>query len=214
MTAQLFFLLVQACGWTVVISAISIVLGLLLGTVVSAAMLSSYAGLALAGRMFVSFFRGSPLLVQLLLIYNLLPMLGLNVPSMVAAIVGLSLCTAAYQAENLRGGFSSVPVGLLEAADMLGLSPFQQFWRIRAPIALRMTLPALANESIMILKASSLVSVVGVVELTRMAQDLSASTFIPLPLFAAAAFIYLVINGVVALGFKKAEDSFRWGIKA
>jgi polar amino acid transport system permease protein len=214
MTAQLFFLLVQACGWTVVVSAISIVLGLLLGTVVSAAMLSSYAGLALAGRMFVSFFRGSPLLVQLLLIYNLLPMLGLNVPSMVAAIVGLSLCTAAYQAENLRGGFSSVPVGLLEAADMLGLSPFQQFWRIRAPIALRMTLPALANESIMILKASSLVSVVGVVELTRMAQDLSASTFIPLPLFAAAAFIYLVINGVVALGFKKAEDSFRWGIKA
>jgi len=214
MTAQLFFLLVQACGWTVFISVISIVLGLLLGTVVSAAMLSSYRSLALAGRIFVSFFRGSPLLVQLLLIYNLLPMLGLNVPSMVAAIVGLSLCTAAYQAENLRGGFSSVPPGLLEAADMLGLSPFQQFWRIRAPIALRMTLPALANESIMILKASSLVSVVGVVELTRMAQDLSASTFIPLPLFAAAAFIYLVVNGVVALGFKKAEDSFRWGIKA
>ena len=214
MTAQLFLLLVQACGWTVFISAISIVLGLLLGTVVSAAMLSSYRSLALAGRIFVSFFRGSPLLVQLLLIYNLLPMLGLNVPSMVAAIVGLSLCTAAYQAENLRGGFASVPPGLLEAADMLGLSPFQQFWRIRAPIALRMTLPALANESIMILKASSLVSVVGVVELTRMAQDLSASTFIPLPLFAAAAFIYLVINGVVALGFKKAENSFRWGIKA
>jgi polar amino acid transport system permease protein len=205
---------VQACGWTVFISVISIVLGLLLGTVVSAAMLSSSRSLALAGRIFVSFFRGSPLLVQLLLIYNLLPMLGLNVPSMVAAIVGLSLCTAAYQAENLRGGFASVPVGLLEAADMLGLSPFQQFWRIRAPIALRMTLPALANESIMILKASSLVSVVGVVELTRMAQDLSASTFIPLPLFAAAAFIYLVINGIVALGFKKAENSFRWGIKA
>ncbi len=213
MTAQLFLLLVQACGWTVFISVISIVLGLLLGTVVSAAMLSSSRSLAWAGRIFVSFFRGSPLLVQLLLIYNLLPMLGLNVPSMVAAIVGLSLCTAAYQAENLRGGFSSVPVGLLEAADMLGLSPFQQFWRIRAPIALRMTLPALANESIMILKASSLVSVVGVVELTRMAQDLSASTFIPLPLFAAAALIYLVINGVVALGFKKAENAFRWGIK-
>ncbi len=214
MTAQLFLLLVQASGWTVFISVISIVLGLLLGTVVSAAMLSHYRALAIAGRLFVSFFRGSPLLVQLLLIYNLLPMLGLNVPSMVAAIVGLSLCTAAYQAENLRGGFASVPVGLLEAADMLGLSPFQQFWRIRAPIALRMTLPALANESIMILKASSLVSVVGVVELTRMAQDLSASTFIPLPLFASAALIYLVINGLIAVGFQKAENSFRWGIKA
>ena len=214
MSIKLFLLLVQACGWTIVISVISIVLGLALGTIVSAAMLSSHRLLSLAGRTFVSFFRGAPLLVQLLLIYNLLPMLGLNVPSMVAAIVGLSLCTAAYQAENLRGGFASVPTGLLEAADMLGLTPLQQFWRIRAPIALRMTLPALTNEAIMILKASSLVSVVGVIELTRMAQDLSASTFKPLPLFAAAALLYLVINGLVATGAQALERSFRWGSKA
>ena len=196
------------------ISSISIVIGLAIGTVVSAAMLAHSRALSFAGRTFVSFFRGAPLLVQLLLIYNLLPMLGLSVPSMVAAIVGLSLCTAAYQAENLRGGFASVPRGLLEAADMLGLSPFQQFWRIRAPIALRLTLPALTNEAIMILKASSLVSVVGVVELTRMAQDLSASTFQPLPLFAAAAVLYLVINSVVAVAARRLEGSFRWGVKA
>ncbi len=214
MSFKLFMLLVQACGWTIVISTISIVLGLALGTLVSAAMQSSHRALSLAGRTFVSFFRGAPLLVQLLLIYNLLPMLGLNVPSMVAAIVGLSLCTAAYQAENLRGGFASVPRGLLEAADMLGLTPFQQFWRIRAPIALRMTLPALTNEAIMILKASSLVSVVGVIELTRMAQDLSASTFKPLPLYAAAALLYLVVNSVVALAARRLEGSFRWGVKA
>lgn len=214
MSFKLFMLLVQACGWTLVISFTSIVLGLALGTVVSAAMQSSQRALSWSGRTFVSFFRGAPLLVQLLLIYNLLPMLGLNVPSIVAAIVGLSLCTAAYQAENLRGGFASVPRGLLEAADMLGLSPFQQFWRIRAPIALRMTLPALTNEAIMILKASSLVSVVGVIELTRMAQDLSASTFQPLPLYAAAALLYLVINSAVAVGAKRLEGSFRWGVTA
>jgi polar amino acid transport system permease protein len=214
MSFKLFMLLVQACGWTIVISSVSILLGLALGTVVSAAMLSSHRVPSLAGRIFVSFFRGAPLLVQLLLIYNLLPMLGLNVPSMVAAIVGLSLCTAAYQAENLRGGFSSVPQGLLEAADMLGMTPLQQFWRIRAPIALRLTLPALTNEAIMILKASSLVSVVGVVELTRMAQDLSASTFKPLPLFAAAALLYLVINTVVSMGAERLEKSFRWGVRA
>ncbi|MEO5606956.1 MAG: amino acid ABC transporter permease [Polaromonas sp.] len=214
MSFKLFMLLVQACGWTLVISFTSIVLGLALGTVVSAAMQSSQRALSWSGRIFVSFFRGAPLLVQLLLIYNLLPMLGLNVPSIVAAIVGLSLCTAAYQAENLRGGFASVPRGLLEAADMLGLSPFQQFWRIRAPIALRMTLPALTNEAIMILKASSLVSVVGVIELTRMAQDLSASTFQPLPLYAAAALLYLVINSAVALAARRLEGSFRWGVTA
>ena len=206
MSFKLFMLLVQACGWTLVISSVSIVAGLALGTVVSACMQSGHRVLSLAGRTFVSFFRGAPLLVQLLLIYNLLPMLGLNVPSIVAAIVGLSLCTAAYQAENLRGGFASVPRGLLEAADMLGLSQLQQFWR--------MTLPALTNEAIMILKASSLVSVVGVIELTRTAQDLSASTFKPLPLFAAAALLYLVINSVVAYGAHRLEGSFRWGVKA
>ncbi len=211
MSWKLFMLLVQASGWTIVISAASITIGLAIGTLVSGAMLSSHRGLAFAGRTFVSFFRGAPLLVQLLLIYNLLPLLGLNVPSMLAAIIGLSLCTAAYQAENLRGGFASVPPGLLEAADMLGLTPMQQFWRIRAPIALRLTLPALTNEAIMILKASSLVSVVGVVELTRMAQDLAASTFTPLPLFAAAGLIYFVINWLVALGGAKLERSFRWG---
>lgn len=214
MSFKLFMLLVQACGWTLVISFTSIVLGLALGTMVSAAMQSSQRALSWSGRIFVSFFRGAPLLVQLLLIYNLLPMLGLNVPSIVAAIVGLSLCTAAYQAENLRGGFASVPRGLLEAADMMGLTPFQQFWRIRAPIALRMTLPALTNEAIMILKASSLVSVVGVIELTRTAQDLSASTFQPLPLYAAAALLYLIINSAVAMSAKRLEGSFRWGVKA
>ncbi len=108
-----------------------------------------------------------------MLIYNLLPVIGINVPSIVAAVVGLSLCTAAYQAENLRGGFSSVPVGLVESAEMVGMTPIQIFRRIKAPIALRLTFPALVNEAILILKASSLVSVVGIVELTRMAQDLA-----------------------------------------
>ena len=214
MSWKLLLLLVQAAGWTVVISSISILIGLAIGTVVSAAMLAHSRALSFSGRTFVSFFRGAPLLVQLLLMYNLLPMLGINVPGMVAAITALSLCTAAYQAENLRGGFASVPRGLIEAADMLGLSPLQQFWRIRAPIALRMTLPALTNEAIMILKASSLVSVVGVIELTRMAQDLSASTFKPLQLYAVAGLLYFIINAVVASGARKLERSIRWGVKA
>jgi len=150
-------------------------------------------------QFFISFFRGVPLLVQLLLIYNLLPAVGINVPSIVAAVIGLSLCTAAYQAENLRGGFASVPLGLVESAEMVGLTPRQIFRRIKVPIALRLTFPALVNEAILILKASSLVSVVGIVELTRMAQDLAGSTFLPLQIFASAGLIYLGINWVVAL---------------
>ena len=211
MSWKLFELLIQAAFYTVLISAVSIILGLAIGMVVSAATLSRNRAWSLAGRTFVSFFRGAPLLVQLLLIYNLVPALGLDVPSIVAAVTGLSLCTAAYQAENLRGGFQSVPGGLLEAADMAGLNPRQQFWRISAPIAFRLAFPSLVNEAIMILKASSLVSVVGIVELTRMAQDLAASTYRPIELFAAAGLLYLIINWLVASGGALFERSFRWG---
>lgn len=201
MSTKLFLLLVQASVHTVVISVISIVIGLILAILISACLLSGKRWLVKLARIYVSFFRGVPLLVQLLLIYNLLPVIGISVPSVVAAIAGLALCTSAYQAENLRGGFESVPIGLIESADMAGLNPRQTFTRIRVPLAVRMTLPALINEAILILKASSLISVVGVVELTRMAQDLSASTFQPLQIFAAAGLLYLIINwGLVLLG--------------
>ena len=209
MTLRLFELMLWAAGATVLISAVSILLGLALGLLVCAARVSPTRWLSLPAAAFVSFFRGVPLLVQLLLIYNLLPGLGLYVPSVVAAIAGLSLCTAAYQAENLRGGFMSVPKGLVEAADMVGLSPWQQLVRIRAPIALRLTLPALINEAILILKASSLISVVGVVELTRMAQNLAASTYRPLLFYAVAGGLYLVINWLVAGGGSLIERTLR-----
>jgi polar amino acid transport system permease protein len=211
MTPTIWLLLVEAAGFTVVISGVSIVVGFAIGMGVSAARLSSHPGLAIPARVFVSFFRGVPLLVQLLLIYNLLPVIGINVPSVVAAVVGLSLCTAAYQAENLRGGFAGVPRGLLEAADMVGLTPFQQLVRIRAPIAFRLTLPALVNEAILILKASSLVSVVGVIELTRMAQNLDTSLYEPLQLYSAAGLLYFIINRGLAFAGTATERRWNWG---
>ena len=196
---------------SVAISGVSIALGLALGLVVSVASLSRRRLVSVPARVYVSFFRGVPLLVQLLLIYNLLPAAGIDVPGVVAAVVGLTLCTSAYQAENLRGGFLSVPRGLLEAADMAGLGAVQQFRRIRVPIAVALTLPTLVSEAIMILKASSLVSVVGVVELTRMAQDLASSTYRPLPMFATAGALYLAIDWTVAGLGHALERRARWG---
>jgi polar amino acid transport system permease protein len=199
MSIKLFELLLQASIYTVALSVVSILIGFTIAILLSGMLLSKSRLLVAPAQIFISFFRGVPLLVQLLLIYNMLPAIGLNVPSIVAAIVGLSLCTAAYQAENLRGGFASVATGLVESAEMVGLTPGQIFRRIKAPIALRLTFPALVNEAILILKASSLVSVVGIVELTRMAQDLAGSTFLPLQIFASAGLVYLVINWIVAL---------------
>lgn len=212
MSWKLFLLLVEAARLTVILSVVSIgVFGFLLATGVCAANMSQNRFARAAGRLFVSFFRGTPLLVQLLLIYYLLPSIGLDVPSEVAAVAGMSLCTAAYQAEILRGGFAAVPTGLVEAADMVGMSRAATFRRIRLPIAFKLTLPGLINEWIMMLKSSSLVSVVGVVELTRMAQDLAASTYMPLQLYAAAGFIYLCINVVVALVGRGLEARLSWG---
>jgi polar amino acid transport system permease protein len=207
MSVKLFELLLQASIYTVTISVASILIGFVIAMLISAMLLSGQRLFIWPARIFISFFRGVPLLVQLLLIYNLLPAIGVNVPSIVAAIIGMSLSTASYQAENLRGGFSSVPTGLVESAEMLGMTPGQIFRRIKAPIALRLTFPALVNEAILLLKASSLVSVVGIIELTRMAQDLASSTFLPLQIFAAAGLIYLVINWIVALAGGAIERS-------
>ena len=212
MSWELFWLLVEAARLTILLSVVSIgIFGFLIGVLVCAGMLSDNPWARRAGRLYVSFFRGVPLLVQLLLIYYLLPTIGLDVPPVAAAIAGMSLCTAAYQAEIMRGGFAGVPRGLVEAADMCGMSRLDTFRRIRLPIAVKLVLPALVNEAIMMLKSSSLVSVVGVVELTRMAQDLAASTYRPLELYAAAGLIYLVINVVVALLGRGLEARLSWG---
>ena len=200
MNATLFTLLLEGAATTAALSTVSVLLGFALGALVCAAQMARSRALRAFGAIYVSFFRGVPLLVQLLLIYNLLPGLGINVPGTVAALVGLTLCTAAYQAEILRGGFQSVPPGLVEAGQMVGLSPALILLRIRIPLALRLTLPSVVNEAVLILKASSLVSVVGIADLTRTAQNIASSTYRPIEAFATAGTLYLVLNAVLIGG--------------
>src|SRR3954454_11159382 len=161
-----FDLLLQGAAITAGLSAISVLCGLALGIAICGASLARSGALRGFAAAYVSFFRGVPLLVQLLLLYHVVPRLGLDLPGIGAAALGLTLCTAAYQAENLRGGFLNVPAGLIEAGRMVDMTARQIMLRIRAPIALRLTLPSVINELILILKAPSLVSVVGVADLT------------------------------------------------
>jgi len=190
-------LLLTGAGVTAAISVVSVIGDLLLGIAVCGASLARSRALRMFAAVYVSFFRGVPLLVQLLLLYHALPRLGLDLPGIAAAVLGLTLCTAAYQAETLRGGFVNVPVGLIEAARIVGMTTPQIMRRIRAPIALRLTIPAVVNEAILILKASSLVSVVGVADLTRTAQNIASSNYRPIETFAAAGALYLLLNIVV-----------------
>jgi polar amino acid transport system permease protein len=206
---QGFPLLFKAALATIGISLAGLVIGFFVAVAVCAARLSHDAFARALGGAYVFFFRGVPLLVQLLLVYYLLPFVGINVPPLVAAISTCALCSAAYVAEILRGGFLGIPHGQVEAARLLGLSRFNMLWRIQVPQAFRLTLPALGNEMVLLLKASSLVSVVGVAELTRTSQNIAASTYRPLEAYLAAALIYFVINGALSLAAHYAEHRLR-----
>ncbi|GAB4064501.1 amino acid ABC transporter permease [Ancylobacter sonchi] len=202
-------MLLQASVWTVIYSLSSVAIGFCIGTLVCAAGLSSSRLGRGFSAFYVSFFRGVPLLVQLLISYYCLPLIGVNVPSSVAAVGTLALCTGAYLAEILRGGFLGIPPGLIEAARMVGLSRAKILTRIEVPLAVRLTLPSLVNETTMMVKASSLISVVGVLELTRLAQNIATSTFQPLEIYLTAGAIYFVINGAITLVGGFAESRFR-----
>ncbi|HYS65690.1 MAG TPA: amino acid ABC transporter permease, partial [Paraburkholderia sp.] len=179
-------LLLHAALATIGISLTGLLIGFFVAVGVCAARLSTNRAARMFGGAYVFFFRGVPMLVQLLLVYYLLPFAGINVSPVVAAISAVSLCSASYIAEILRGGFLSVLPGHLEAARMLGLSPFDMLRRILVPQAFRLTLPSLVNEMVLLIKASSLISVVGVAELTRTAQNIAASTYRPLEAYLAA----------------------------
>jgi polar amino acid transport system permease protein len=183
-----------AARYTLLISGLGIALGLVVGALICAAALSRMAWLRWFAALWVSFLRGVPLLVQLLLCYYLLPVIGINVPALVAAVVTVGICSSAYVSEIWRGAIIALPNGQAEAATAIGMRPRDIWARIILPQAFRTSLPALVNELILLVKASSLVSIVGIMEVTRASQAQAATTFRPLEVYIAAACIYLIIN--------------------
>jgi polar amino acid transport system permease protein len=186
--------LLQAAGVTIALSLAGIALGFVLGALVCLARLSANPSLRRIGGFYISFFRGVPVLVQLLFIYYFLAEYGLDVPAVVAAIGGLGFASGAFQAEILRGAFNAVPRGQAEAAIALGYPPFDVWWRILLPQALRISTPPLINEFILLLKASSLVSTVGIAELTRVSMNIASMTYRPFEAYLGGGLIYLAIT--------------------
>lgn len=192
-------LLLSAAKMTLFVSAVGLMVGFVIAVIVAAASMSPSPLLRRITSWYVFVFRGIPLLVQLMVVFYFFPVIGINVPPLVAAVVAISLCEGAYIGEILRGGFMGIPKGQLEATQLLGMSRVTTVVRIQVPQALRLTMPALINEMIMLVKASSLISIVGVTELTRMAQNIAASTFSPMEAYLGAAFVYFLINGVLSV---------------
>lgn len=193
--------LFMAARYTLLVSGLGIVLGLVIGALICVARLSPLRALRIFGALWVSFLRGVPLLVQLLLVYFLLPVIGINVPALVAAVVTVGICASAYISEIWRGAIAAMPAGQTEAARAIGMGSRHVWTRIVLPQAVTMSLPALINELILLVKASSLVSVVGIMEITRASQAQAATTFRPMEVYLAAACIYLLINlSLAAIG--------------
>ena len=175
--------LILAARFTLLISVLGIGLGLVIGALICAARLAPWPALRRFAAVWVSFLRGVPLLVQLLLVYYLLPVIGIDVPAMVAAVLTVGVCASAYISEIWRGAIGALPPGQSEAAAAIGMGPFDIWTRVILPQAISLSLPALANELILLVKASSLVSVVGILEITRSSQALAATTFRPLEVY-------------------------------
>ena len=162
------------------------------GIAVGALQLSPLAPARWAARLYVSFMRGTPALVQLFIIFFALPLLGIKVPPFVAAALTLGLNSAAYVGEILRAGLAAVPTGQIEAAEAIGMSRLDIWRRVRLPQAISLSLAPLANELTLLLKTTPLASVVAVTDLTFAGQIIVARTFQPVEVLTAVAVAYVL----------------------
>ncbi len=200
-------LLAKGAGVTIGVSAFSIFLGFVVGALLLAASLRyGRAGVHLtpvqkfngwAVSVYVSFFRGTPLLVQLLMLFYLPTAFGINLPPLPAAIIAMGLNSAAFQCEILRAGLSAVPNGQLDASLSFGLSRRDTFRFIQLPQITRAVWPAVISEAIDVLKSSAVISVIAVAELTRAGRQIVASNYRPLEVYLTMGAFYLVITGAI-----------------
>ncbi len=208
--------LIRALPTTLVLFSLSILFGGMLALLITAMRVSGIRLLSGFARAYIFVFRGSPLLIQMFLVFYGLGQFGvirysflwpfLREP-MVCAVLSLALCTAGYTAEIFRGGIRAVPAKEIEAARSVGMSGFLLVRRIIAPIAFRHALPAYSTEIVLMMKSTALASLVTVWEVTGVAQRLISQTYRTMEVFLCAALIYLVLNFLILQAMNLLEYS-------
>ena len=176
------------------LALLSLALGLPIGLLLALARVQSSKILSAPAAVYVEVMRGTPLLVQILFIYFVLPSFGINIPAFWSGIIALTLNSAAYIAEIFRAGILSIDAGQMEAARSLGMSHTQAMRRIILPQTFRRVVPPMTNEGIALLKDSSLVSVIGLTELARTGQELASRYAAPLTIWPMVAIFYLLLT--------------------
>jgi len=201
--------LLKGAVGTLELTALSVSIGLVVGISGAAARVGAIPALRSLTRAYVEIIRNTPMLVQLYFVYYGLPRLGLRLDSDLTALIALSLYCGAYVVEIIRAGIEAVPRGQVDAARALGLSEFSVFSRVVLPQALRTSFPALGGQVIVMLKISSLASVIGAVELTYFAIDLVAQTYRAFEFYALVGLIYLCLTLAVGAINRRIESRLR-----
>lgn len=185
--------LLMGCLVTLEISLAALVLGMMIGIVLALFRISSVKALRSFSMSYIWVVRGTPLLVQLFILYFGLPQLGIELSSMTAGILGIGLNTSAYIAEIIRSGIIAIDSGQMEAAESLGMSYPKAMIRIIAPQVTRIIIPSLLNQFIITLKNSSIASLVTITELMRAGNQIIYATFRSFEVYTAVALLYLIM---------------------
>jgi cystine transport system permease protein len=187
-------LMLRGAGYTLLLAVAAMLGGLVLGLPAALMRVSPWAPVRWPAALYVSVFRGTPLLVQLFVVYYGLPSIGIEFTPLAAGVLTLSLNAGAYLSESLRGAINAVALGQWRAAYSLGLGWGQTLGHVVLPQALRVAVPSMSNTLISLIKDTSLVSVITMTELMLVTKELISVTFRPLPLYAAAAIIYWILS--------------------
>ncbi len=197
---------------TIELSVIAIILSIVLGLLVALLGLSERRSLRAANRIYVEVFRSIPMLVMVLWVYYGLPVvLGLKLGPFMAGVLALALCDSAFESEIFRGGIQSIEKGQIEASRSLGLGYFHTMRYVILPQALRRVLPPLGNQFVYMLKMSSLVSIIGLLELTRRANELTVTEYRPLEIYTVLVLEYLILILIVSYLVRRLERRMNVG---
>jgi His/Glu/Gln/Arg/opine family amino acid ABC transporter permease subunit len=204
--SEYYMFFINGAKFTLVLAFFTVFLGIIVGTIFALMKISRNKILNMVASTYVEIIRGTPLLVQLYIIFYGLPYAGLELPDMVAGILALSINSSAYVAEIIRGGINAIDKGQMEAARSLGMSYNRAMISIIIPQAVKNIIPVLGNEFIVVIKESSIVSVIGIHELSYNADTVRGNIFKPFEPLLVSAFMYFIMTFTLSKFMKRIEE--------
>jgi len=201
--------LLHGAQYSLLIASLSSLIGITGGTILALTQLGAPTAIRWLVTAYINIVRGTPMLVQISVVYFVLPEFGINIPSLWAAIVAIGCNSACYVSQIIKSGIASVGVGQIEAGRVLGLSNMQITRYIVLPQAVRTVMPSLTNEFITLIKDSSLASIIGVMELAKTASLIRSRTYDALTIYVAIALLYLCMTALCAVLFHWIEQRMK-----